>query len=91
MKKIELLQQVKDKLEAQGYSGLYYPNECGCGIDDLAPCGECGCDPGEDWINGCSPGYKHMDPNAGHAEYGDFVVTNSKEPPEADEFAGMYN
>lgn len=32
---------IRDKLETGGFSGLYCEGECGCGIDDLAPCGEC--------------------------------------------------
>lgn len=35
------LEEVKAKLKAGGYGGLYYPGECACDINDLAPCGEC--------------------------------------------------
>lgn len=101
MKKIEILADVKARLAAQGFGGLYNPaGPCGCGIDDLAPCGECRveveeaetADPeAEEWINGCSAGYKHMDPRPGHVEHGDYVVTAQKEPPEEDEFDSLYD
>lgn len=83
------LEEVREKLKGKGYSGLYYPGECGCGIDDLAPCGEC--QEGGEYINDCKPGYLHKDPRPGHVEYGDYVVTGSKEPPDDDEFANLYN
>lgn len=34
---------VKDWLTAHGYDGLA-GDECGCGVDDLAPCGFCNLD-----------------------------------------------
>jgi len=34
------LEIVKKYLEENGYDGLYYPGECACENDDLAPCGE---------------------------------------------------
>lgn len=48
-------------LRQNGFDGLYYPGECGCEINDLAPCGEmtgqcepgvkksCTCGEGCDW------------------------------------------
>lgn len=29
---------VRDYLKANGYDGLFSPGECGCTLDDLAPC-----------------------------------------------------
>lgn len=83
------LEEVREKLKANGYSGLYYPGECGCGIDDLAPCGEC--QEGGEYVNDCKPGYKHLDPRPDHAKFGDYVVTADKNPPEGDDFDSMYN
>jgi hypothetical protein len=39
-------------LFAAGYQGLYYPGECGCTIEDLAPCGDLDC------LFDCQPGYR---------------------------------
>lgn len=80
------LEEVKKKLLANGFSGLYFPGECGCGVDNLAPCGSCTREDGEEYINGCEPGHKHLDPRPGHKELGDFVVTSSATPPSGDEF-----
>lgn len=50
---------VKDYLKANGYAGLA-GDECGCSLDDLAPCG---CDPLE-----CKPADLHKcDASAGQA------------------------
>ena len=44
---------VIDWLKEHGYHGLC-PEDCGCGIDDLMPCGnEC--------MEYCEPAYKHED------------------------------
>jgi hypothetical protein len=57
------LEEVKEKLKADGFTGLYYPGECACCIDVLAPCGALERDEdGEDYINGCEGGHKHIDP-----------------------------
>jgi len=37
-------------LKQNGYDGIYYPGECACKIDDLAPCGES--------LLECIPGYE---------------------------------
>lgn len=58
------LDDVKAKLKEGGYSGLYVPGECGCTLDDLAPCGECQRENDEDYINGCDPGYVFHDPES---------------------------
>lgn len=73
------LEQVREKLKKNGFTGLY-DYACGCDIDDLAPCGML--QEGEEYINDCHPGYAHKDHRPNHIEYGDFVVTNCKEPPE---------
>lgn len=35
---------VRDWLTAHGYDGLYDGDECGCSVDDLAPCEQMGQD-----------------------------------------------
>lgn len=77
------LESVKAKLKEQGYGGLYYPGECGCGLDDLAPCGECRQEEGKEYINGCEPGYKHVDPRS---KFGDWILSVSNEMPTEEEF-----
>lgn len=57
-----MLELIKAQLIEDGFSGLFYSGECACEVDDLAPCGECEKSEGEDYINGCSPGYKFVDP-----------------------------
>ena len=47
-----ILPLVKEFLELNEYDGLYFPGECGCESDDLAPCGE-------DCLD-CLPGYKRI-------------------------------
>ena len=45
---------LRDQLEKDGYDGLCYPElECGCGLNDLVPCGELN--------ENCQPAYKHAD------------------------------
>ena len=85
MKKIEIIADVKKRLKAGGFAGLYNNDgPCGCVIDDLAPCGECqvstedcGTDgtESEEWINGCKAGYKHIDPRS---KLGDWVISAGK-------------
>ena len=41
---------VRRYLEKLGYDGLYYPGECACLKDDLAPC--------EGQMANCQPGYR---------------------------------
>lgn len=76
------INEIRIKLESEGKEGLFYPGECACTIDDLAPCGECEHTPGEDYINDCDGGYKHSDPK--NPDF--FVVSASKEPPSEDEW-----
>ncbi len=40
---------VRDYLKRNKYDGLYNGGDCGCGVDDLAPCGVC--------MDGCEPAY----------------------------------
>jgi hypothetical protein len=97
VKKIDIIADVKARLAAQGFGGLYNTDgPCGCCIDDLAPCGECNVElqgaetsapEAEDWINGCEAGHKHVDPRS---KLGDWVVSGSKELPTPDEFDSAF-
>lgn len=78
---------LREKLQASGCTGLYYPGECACTIDDLAPCGQQEQEDGDDWINGCEPGFKHDDPRPGHA--GDWMVSRTPEPPTLEQWERM--
>lgn len=52
---MSVLEIIKGTLEANGFDGLYHPDpdmECGCSVDDLAPCQAGNMIPGE-----CKPGY----------------------------------
>ena len=66
---------VKEWLKVNGYAGLCNPDaECGCELSDLnCCCGSC---------FGCEPAYKHLTPED---HDGDFLMSNSKTPPEATE------
>ena len=52
-KPIPVKEIVTQYLKANGYDGLFNPNECGCMIGDLFPCGCCD--------GSCLPGYKGPD------------------------------
>lgn len=59
------LKIIEAKLIENGYSGLCVDGvfgSCGCHIGDLAPCGECIREGGEEYINSCEPGFKFCDP-----------------------------
>ena len=59
---------IKAYLLQNGYDGLCNPDlECGCGNDDLFPCGEC--------YEDCIPGYIGPDTTG----EGDFGIYESKE------------
>lgn len=58
---MDTLDLIKVKLIESGHGGLYYPGECSCEVADLAPCGEAILYEGEDYINGCSAGFKFED------------------------------
>jgi hypothetical protein len=66
------------RLKAGGFDGLYTPGECACECSELAPCGDVVLDE-SGWINGCQPGYKHLDPRPGHVEAGDWAIFGRKE------------
>lgn len=85
------LKTVAAKLKAHGFSGLYCPNECGCSLQQLAPCGHYRTGKGQgDYLNGCKPGYVHLDPRPGHSDFGDYVVTDSPKAPSGDDFDRYY-
>jgi hypothetical protein len=60
---------VKEYLTAHGYDGLFCEGECGCLLDDLAPCGQA--------FDGCEPGYKRPCDCGDH----DYHIAKDKEPP----------
>jgi hypothetical protein len=49
-------QIVRERLQAEGFSGLYVPGECGCHLGDFAICGDTRED-ANGYINGCKPGH----------------------------------
>jgi hypothetical protein len=59
----EIIEKIKVKLIDGGFSGLSCDGECGCLIEDLAPCGELCQEEGEDYINGCDGGHVFYDPD----------------------------
>lgn len=73
-----VLEIVKAWLIANGYDGLY-TDDCGCSVDDLAPCGE--------MFQDCIAGYKRsggdgdseVGPRAGTAEKGKEATADSEE------------
>lgn len=73
----DTVDKIKVKLIEEGYGGLYYDGECACEVDDLAPCGECDQSSGDAYINGCDPGYKHVDPK----NEKEWAIGSNKEPP----------
>lgn len=80
------LAEIRARLIAEGYDGLHFPGECACSVDDIAPCGSCAQDDGEEFINDCEPGYKHIDPTRP-----DFwVISVHKEPPSQGRFDELY-
>jgi len=83
----QMLKTIKIKLEFEGYGGLYCDGQCGCEVDDLAPCGMAEKIDGDEWINGCQPGYKHVDPRSPH---GDWIISGKKEPPTAEKFDEVF-
>jgi hypothetical protein len=48
-----VLEIVGEYLRANGYDGLTDEEECGCGVDDLAPC--------QGVISHCVAAYRHLD------------------------------
>lgn len=74
----EIIATTRIKLSANGFDGLYCDSECACELEDIAPCGmvEVGSD--YSYINGCKPGYKHVDPRP--ASGGNWIISCCKEP-----------
>lgn len=69
-----------EALVLQGYDGLVrLDEECGCTVDDLAPCGQ-------DFAS-CRPAYKHHDPRPGRHTV--WLMFASKEPPRPEAFLGV--
>lgn len=66
----DLVELVARSLKAGGYDGLYSESECGCLLDDLAPCGE-------PWA-GCRAGYKQPHDCIGNDGSADFYVGDEK-------------
>jgi hypothetical protein len=55
---------VADWLKSHGYDGLYcgeVGDECGCHLDDFAPCGNQYNGPDWNRPDSCVPGYRHTD------------------------------
>ena len=61
---------LRSYMKKHGYTGLLYPGECGCGIDELAPCGE---DHSQ-----CIFGYKRECTAEETAQGYDFMVSSKK-------------
>lgn len=59
MKTIDEL--LPDWLRRAGYEGLCNDDDCACSLDDLRPCGECGCS--------CTPAHKVKAPQNSDADY----------------------
>ena len=78
------LKQIRAKLKKGGFTGLYIPDECGCSIDDLAPCGECQRDDGEEFINGCKGGYAFQNPQPKFSH--DAMVKGVNQAPTTEEW-----
>lgn len=58
-------------LRAHGYTGLYaYGHECGCTVEDLAPC--------DSNCLGCMPGSKGVPPAGEEAVYGESWIYATK-------------
>lgn len=55
MKHPNVLDMVAEALKAKGFDGLHYEGECGCSVDDLAPCGQID--------SHCEAGYKVIAPS----------------------------
>ena len=71
--------KAKRFLIKNGYTGIYYPGECGCYLGDLMPCLSLDFDRATGIPLGCKPGYKHE-------QGSDWIVSNNKEPPSNEDF-----
>lgn len=88
MKQAITLAEVKAKLKAGGHGGLVAPGECGCTLDDLAPCGACEkYDEDDEFINGCQPGYVFKDTRPGAPA--EFMVRTVNQEPTPEDWARL--
>ena len=79
------IEQVREKLKAEGFGGLVVPGECGCTLDDLAPCGSCEkYDEDDEYINGCEPGYVFKNPRPGAPA--EWMVRSINQEPTAEDW-----
>lgn len=76
----DIIASTRAKLKANEFEGLFWEGECACELSDLAPCGNatCGQNDDGDYINGCKPGYKHIDPRPERG--GHWCIGSKKEP-----------
>ena len=65
-----------------GYSGIVYPGECGCRLDELMPCFAYERDKKTGIPLGCQPGHAHINPSGGS----EWIVSIHKEPPTQEQF-----
>ena len=70
MKHPDVLELVKISLKKKGFDGLRRDGECGCDLDDLAPCGEI--------TAHCEAGYKVTAPIDSDASF-DFYICASRD------------
>lgn len=73
---------IKVKLIEGGFTGLYNEGECACEIDDLVPCCCFEKEDGEEYVNGCEPGFKFEDDK----NQGFWVVKSKNIEPSEDEW-----
>ncbi len=66
----DVIKLVKTALKEKGFDGLRYDGECGCSVDDLAPCGEI--------TAHCEAGYMVKVPIDSCAPF-DFYICQSKD------------
>lgn len=85
MREIDVRDQIKIKLDAGRFTGLYASGECACHAKDIAPCGEVGRKQGEEYINGCKPGHLHRDP----LNPANWIVQASTEAPSSEEWDAL--
>ena len=60
-------------LQNHGYDGLYHETECGCEIDNLAPCGND--------FSECKPGYKVAPPVGTDCDFDFYICDSSYDRP----------
>lgn len=75
-------QIVRERLEAEGFTGLYVGGECGCHLGDFAICGHAEEDE-DGYINGCEPGHLIRDPSG---KTDDWMVSGAVKSMSQEEF-----